>query len=250
MKQLRLALLLAAGLSSSFSSAESLSQSAQSELLLMIQQLQSEVRLLRGELETQQYKFQKMEREQLERYRDMDRRLSALILSQDASSVPSAPAAVQSAPQAVPQSPAEAEVAAPAPAPAAPLSAPVTASVDDRKAYQDAFSLVRERRFDEALSAFDAFLRDYPVSDNVANAYYWIGEVKLAQQHLEQAQEAFEKVATQFREHRKRPDALYKLGVVLDKRGDQSGRDATFQQLLSEYPASSAAGLARNYQTR
>jgi tol-pal system protein YbgF len=243
MRRLTVAVLLAA---SSLAQAETLSQSAQSELVLMIQQLQAEVRQLRGEIETQQYRLQKLEREQLERYRDVDRRLSALILGGGSAAAP-APQPAASAPAPVEQAPAQESVAA-TPAPAAPAPAP--AAVSDSEAYASAFALVRERRFDEALTAFEGFVATYPSSDRLANAHYWIGEVQLAQQKLEPARAAFQLVVDQFGQHPKRPDALYKLGVTQDRLGDLAARTSTFEQLIANYPKSSAAGLARNYQSR
>lgn len=243
MRRLTLAVLLAA---SSLAQAESLSQSAQSELVLMIQQLQAEVRQLRGEIETQQYRLQKLEREQLERYRDVDRRLSALILGGGSAAAP-APQPAASAPAPVEQAPAQEPVAA-TPAPSAPSPAP--AAVSDSEAYASAFALVRERRFEEALTAFEGFVATYPSSDRLANAHYWIGEVQLAQQKLEPARAAFQLVVDQFGQHPKRPDALYKLGVTQDRLGDLAARTSTFEQLIANYPKSSAAGLARNYQSR
>jgi tol-pal system protein YbgF len=276
--RLLIALLTAGTIASSSVSAAQHSQSANSELVLLLQQLQAEVRQLRGEIETQQYRLQKLEKEQLDRYRDMDRRLSSLVLQQAdplaapapvaadpvttnpvvetaspsvalgenrAASETNAPvsssaAATQPVEKTVAGSPVEAE---------APV-APAEPTVSDRVAYQQAFTLVRERKFDESVQAFEQFIQTYPSSDNLANAYYWIGEVKLAQQQLDSAKAAFETVVSQFVGHRKRPDALYKLGVVQDRLGDSAAQQSSFKQLLDEYPKSSAAGLARNYKPR
>lgn len=273
--RLIIALLTAGIFASSSVSAAQHSQSANSELVLLLQQLQAEVRQLRGEIETQQYRLQKLEKEQLDRYRDMDRRLSSLVLQQaDPLAVPSSVAT-----DPVEANPVVSEAAAPnANSAASDINAPVSNSnaltqpvdttpagstvnavepvasaeptVSDRVAYQQAFTLVRERKFDESVQAFEQFIQTYPTSDNLANAYYWIGEVKLAQQQLESAKSAFETVVSQFVGHRKRPDALYKLGVAYDRLGDSAAQQITFKQLLDEYPKSSAAGLARNYKPR
>ena len=277
--RLLIALLTAGTIASSSVSAAQHSQSANSELVLLLQQLQAEVRQLRGEIETQQYRLQKLEKEQLDRYRDMDRRLSSLVLQQ--ADPLAAPAPVAAAP--VTSNPVVAETASPSVAlgenrAASETNAPVSSSaaatqpvettvagspveaeapvapaeptVSDRVAYQQAFTLVRERKFDESVQAFEQFIQTYPSSDNLANAYYWIGEVKLAQQQLDSAKAAFETVVSQFVGHRKRPDALYKLGVVQDRLGDSAAQQSSFKQLLDEYPKSSAAGLARNYKPR
>jgi tol-pal system protein YbgF len=265
MKKALVIALMTAGFASSPVSAANHSASANSELVLLIQQLQAEVRQLRGEIETQQYRLQNLEKDQLDRYRDVDRRLSALILQQGDSpiSAPSDSVASDSpsvtgvtdtsvteqtiTDQLIGQSVVDQPVVAQQPVQPEPVPVP---TVDDKTAYQNAFGLVRERKFDEAITAFQEFIRFYPESDNLANAYYWIGEVKLAQQELEAAQLAFESVVSQFPAHRKRPDALYKLGVVKDRRGDATGQALAFQMLLDEYPTSSAAGLARNYKPR
>lgn len=273
--RLIIALLTAGIIASSSVSAAQHSQSANSELVLLLQQLQAEVRQLRGEIETQQYRLQKLEKEQLDRYRDMDRRLSSLVLQQADPLAASSTVATDP----VEANPVVNEAAAPNVNSAAseinpPVSnsdaltqpvdttlagstvnaaepvAPAEPTVSDRVAYQQAFTLVRERKFDESVQAFEQFIQTYPTSDNLANAYYWIGEVKLAQQQLESAKSAFETVVSQFVGHRKRPDALYKLGVVYDRSGDSAAQQSTFKQLLDEYPKSSAAGLARNYKPR
>ena len=273
--RLFIALLTAGIFASSSVSAAQHSQSANSELVLLLQQLQAEVRQLRGEIETQQYRLQKLEKEQLDRYRDMDRRLSSLVLQQaDPLAAPSSVAAdpvlanpaatgtvapsVNAAASAV-NAPVSNSSALTQPVETAPTvssvetAEPVTPAepaVSDRVAYQQAFTLVRERKFDESVQAFEQFIQTYPTSDNLANAYYWIGEVKLAQQQLDSAKSAFETVVSQFVGHRKRPDALYKLGVVQDRLGESAAQQNTFKQLLDEYPKSSAAGLARNYKPR
>lgn len=259
MKRLLLPFALAASFAANHAHAEALSQSAQSELVLMIQQLQAEVRQLRGEIETQQYKMQKLEREQLERYRDTDRRLTALLMggdtpvspaSSNAGSTPSqAPSVADPQRQSVVDTPASQSSERQQPSVQA-LPSTSAVAVDDTKAYTDAFALVRERRFEEALNAFEAFIAQFPTSERLANAYYWVGEVQLAQQRFEPAKVAFNKVVSDFADHSKRSDALYKLGVVQDRLNDSTGRSATFEQLLNEYPQSSAAGLARNYQSR
>lgn len=272
--RLFIALLTAGTIASSSVSAAQHTQSANSELVLLLQQLQAEVRQLRGEIETQQYRLQKLEKEQLDRYRDMDRRLSAFVLQQADSLVAPAPAVadpVTTSSASVSTATGNAQIASESNAPLSDgaastqpadttvesgpsetvaVSAPAEPTVSDRVAYQQAFTLVRERKFDESVQAFEQFIQTYPSSDNLANAHYWIGEVKLAQQQLESAKAAFETVVTQFVGHRKRPDALYKLGVVQDRLGDTAAQQNSFKQLLDEYPKSSAAGLARNYKPR
>ncbi|GGC02506.1 tol-pal system protein YbgF [Marinobacterium zhoushanense] len=230
------------------------SASAQSELLMLVQQLQEEVRQLRGAVETQQHKLERIEREQRDRYRDMDRRISALIqaaaesdpLLGSTAEAPAAQAGQQPLESAVPSAQTEVSDSGPA---AAATSASVTQQ-GDQEAYQRAFQLVRERKFAESRAAFETFIQQYPASRNAANAHYWVGEIDLAQQSLESAKAAFKRVIDQFPQHAKVPDALYKLGVVEDRLGNSEAAQQAFQRLIQLYPQSSAAGLARNYSSR
>jgi len=219
----------------------SYAQSGQSQLLMLVQQLQEEVRQLRGMVETQQYQLEKMEREQRDRYRDVDRRISALIqATPDDGLTSDIDSAVPETSSQLSTPPASAQSTTP------PSPSPSTAA-GENEAYRAAFALVRERRFDEARSAFQAFIRQYPQSSNLANAHYWIGEIDLAQQSLASARLEFERVVNEFSGHSKVPDALYKLGVVEDRLGNGAASRTAFEQLLNQYPQSSAAGLARNY---
>ncbi|KEA62053.1 TPR repeat containing exported protein [Marinobacterium lacunae] len=229
------------------------SQSGQSELLLLVQQLQEEVRQLRGVVETQQHKIDRMEREQRDRYRDIDRRVSALITA--AANDPMA--GDTSATGSVAPDDASAVGETPVPAPSESVKAVTSAGqtgqtgqLGDQEAYQSAFQLVRERKFSESKAAFEQFISDYPNSRNAANAYYWIGEIDLAQQSLESAKNAFKRVVDQYPQHAKVPDAMYKLGVVEDRLGNIEAARQAFQRLIELYPQSSAAGLARNYSSR
>jgi len=208
----------------------------QGEMLMLLQQLQDEVRSLRGMVEQQQYQMQRMEQEQRDRYRDLDRRISQ---SASASST-------QSSSQSDSR-PIETVTNNTAPVPSLPAA---DSTPTDAQAYQAAFALVRQKAFVDALKAFDDFIQIYPDSPRVPNAYYWVGEVNLAEQNLEPSKAAFEKVIADFSDHRKAPDATYKLGVIYHQMGDEAKAKEFFQQTQSRYPESSAAGLAQDYLKR
>ncbi|GGK61142.1 tol-pal system protein YbgF [Amphritea balenae] len=203
------------------------------EMLMILQQLQDEVRSLRGMVEQQQHQIRKMEQQQRDRYRDLDRRI--------ASQGSVAPANTALSPSGLSSD----QVATP------PTPLPATDNTPtDSQAYQQAFALVRQKDFPAALAAFDKFIELYPESARLANAYYWVGEVNLAEQQLEPAKVAFEHVLTKFPQHRKASDASYKIGVIYHQMGDQANADEMFKNTVSRYPDSSAAGLARDYLKR
>lgn len=213
-----------------------------SEMLILVQQLQDEVRTLRGQLESQARKITRMEAEQRDRYRDLDHRIGYLMKDQESrrSSASNAGAGVAGVSGRV-----ESGVQS-----SASVSVPVTGKNGDVAAYQAAFSLVRQRAYAEAVAAFGAFVRDYPGSSRVANAYYWLGEIYLTQQKLELARDSFAKVVALFSDHRKAADATYKLGKVYAELGDKEKSAEYMDLVLKNYPESSASRLARDFRSQ
>ena len=209
------------------------------ELAMIIQQLQDEVRTLRGQLEQQNYQLKQMERQQLDRYRDLDRRISSLSGGATVQPTPSSPIQSQPATSTNPQPQVSSN------SQVSPTQ--LDAKPDDAQVYRDAFTLVRERKFQQAEVAFTGFISDYPQSPRLPNAHYWLGEVRLAQQKPELARESFTQVVTAYADHRKAPDAAYKLGIVYDQLGDQKRSQEYLDLVIQKYPQSSAVRLAKEF---
>jgi len=65
------------------------------------------------------------------------------------------------------------------------------------------------------------------------------------QGELAQANREFLIVVNEHKDSTKRPDALLKLAMVAQKQKDNKKAIASYQQLLKEYPDSTAAKLAK-----
>jgi tol-pal system protein YbgF len=210
--------------------------SAQGMLFNQLQQMQNEIAQLRGMLEEQQYEIQRLKQENLERYQDLDKRLSGgaagAAVNQNSSAAgainangtPTPPAAGQA------QAPANSEPADPA---------------KEKLFYDAAFDLIKAKDFDKANQAFAAFLRRYPDSQYAGNAQYWLGEVSLAQGDLQGAGQAFARVSQAYPSHSKVPDSLFKLADVEQRLGNGNKAKGILQQVIAQYPGSSAAQLAQ-----
>lgn len=212
--------------------------SAQGMLFVQLQQMQEEIAQLRGMLEVQQNDIQRLQQEGLERYQDLDRRLS-----QGASG-----GAVGQNSSAADANNVGGAVQAPASA-----SAQGEASADPEKEklyYDAAFDLIKAKDFDKASQAFAAFLRKYPRSVYAGNAQYWLGEVNLANGDLQGAGQAFAKVSQVYPQHSKVPDSLYKLADVELRLGNRDKAHGIFRQVIADYPNSSAAQLAQRQLNR
>jgi tol-pal system protein YbgF len=211
------------------------------ELFFQIQTLQQEVAELRGLVEELTHQVNRLASDQQAQYRDLDGRIVAL-----RGAAPPASAPVPGAPAAPVPQPAPAAAGAQMPAPAqAPAAGQPAAG--EREAYSAAFELMRARKFPEATAAFSRFVRDYPNGGYTANSFYWLGELYLAQDNLEQARQSFTQVLNLYPDSQKVPDSLYKLGVVQHRLGDATRAREYLNRAVSQYPGSSAAALAQTY---
>ncbi|WP_137820242.1 MULTISPECIES: tol-pal system protein YbgF [unclassified Pseudomonas] len=207
--------------------------SAQGELFMQLQQLQEEVARLRGMVEEQQNEIQRLKQEGLERYQDLDRRL--------AGGATGAPAPQDSAATGV----IDAGGAPTQPAAQAAASNEPGDPAKEKLYYDAAFDLIKAKDFDKASQAFSAFLRKYPSSQYAGNAQYWLGEVNLAKGDLQGAGQAFAKVSQLYPSHPKVPDSLYKLADVEQRLGHADKAKGILQQVIAQFPGSSAAQLAQ-----
>lgn len=215
--------------------------SAQGMLFVQLQQMQEEIAQLRGMLEVQQNEIQRLKQEGLERYQDLDSRLSSAasggLASQNSSAMGSSNVG--------------GSVQAPADASGQHQSNNQSADPEKEKLYYDAaFDLIKAKDFDKASQAFSAFLRKYPNSPYAGNAQYWLGEVNLAKGDLQGAGQAFAKVSQAYPQHNKVPDSLYKLADVEVRLGNRDKADGILRQVIADYPNSSAAQLAQRQLNR
>ena len=206
----------------------SASLSAQGQLFMQLQQMQEEIATLRGLLEEQQHEIRQLRQENLERYQTLDSRLS------DTSGA-----------QAGRQVSATEQPSTGTTAPAAQGAASEADPAKEKLYYDASFDLIKQREFDKAQQAFSAFLRKYPQSQYAGNAQYWLGEVSLVQGDLQAAGKAFALVSHTYPEHNKVPDSLYKLADVERRLGNADKARGILQQVVAQYPDSSAAQLAQ-----
>ncbi len=199
-------------------------------LYYQLQILEDDVRRLQGIVEEQNYRIERLTQEQRERYIELDRRLVELGTPPTGDLGDGTPNASDDGSLAVPT---------------------------ERSVYNAAYGIVKdagslppsERRaaYMEALTRFDRLIATFPDSQLVANAYYWTGEIRLYTDEPELARQAFMQVITLYGNHDKVPDALYKLGVVYHRLGENNRALQYLDRVIAEHPAHAAASLAQSY---
>ncbi|NCV52830.1 MAG: hypothetical protein EBW65_10090, partial [Gammaproteobacteria bacterium] len=203
--------------------AESLRRS-QGELLLQIEQLRQETQALRGLMEELSYQLGQMSSDQKTRYLDLDQRLGELVRIQKEaiSSTPRpTPATADSTTGGVGEAGAQASV---------------SNDISDQDAYNSAFQLIRERKFEEALVAMD--------SELVLDARFWRGQVFDVLGRDEEAIEAFKSLTLVAPDYRRILQVKVKLGKLLIKNQDVMNGRKILQEVITQAPESVEAGLA------
>ncbi len=224
------------------------------QLLQRLERLQKEVQELRGELEVQTHDLAQLKQRQRELYLDIDRRLRE---AQAAPAQGPATVAAATGSQAVPVAPAQtggtatsepSTGAAAPPVTAASAATPGASEVDpikEQDAYQTAFNLLKAGRYDQAGTAFDGFLREYPKGKYSDNAQYWLGEAYYVTRRFEPAMGEFKKLLAGFPESPKLTHALLKIGYIYDELGQCAEAEKTLNDLVARFPQTTAARLAR-----
>jgi tol-pal system protein YbgF len=211
-----------------------------SQLFYQLQVLQQEVQELRGLVEEQSYQLNRLARDQQEQYIDLDGRIAGMSSGQGRAASAGLPGSTRSG---TPSAGDSSSVGFGSSAGAVASRS----SESERDVYTRAFDLMKARQFDESAAAFNQLIADYPNGQYTPNAYYWLGELYLAQTDTERARQSFAQVLNLYPDHPKVPDTLYKLGVVYHRLGDNQRAIGYFEQVGREYPNSSAAGLATRY---
>lgn len=242
-------------------------------LLDQFQALRSEMEMLRGMVEEQAFEIRRLQRDSLDRYTDLDGRVSALYEELEGGAVGSAPAAISpptSNPATTSQSPAAASTTAPQSGvavgtPAAGTSTAVTAGsnvsagglmqdntapllMTEQQLYELALdSLLQREEYQNSIQQFDQYLTQYPDGRFVTNAHYWKGQAFVNLSMFAEARDSFEIIITQYPDGRKIEDAMYSLGTVYHRLGDNTRSRQLLQDVRTRFPNTSAANLADIY---
>lgn len=183
-------------------------------------QLQQAIANLHGLIDMQGQQLKQLENQQRNLYSDLNQRLTSLTsktagMSAKATDVP---------------------VANP--------SAANAASEEEAQSYHSAFTLITGKKYTEAISALNDYLRKYPSGQFAPNAHYWLGELYIIAGDNDNAVEQFNLVVNNYGSSCKAADALLKLAEIAfnNTRFDQAKE--YWRTIIKKYPNCSAARVA------
>jgi len=184
---------------------------AQFELANELEALKAEIAKLRGQVEVLTYQLDAADKRQKDFYVDLDNRLRKI---ENAALAPSA-------------------------------SAQAIDPVAEARDYEGALGLLKAGKNREAGAAFEAFIAAYPGSSFLPSAHFWAGNAWFQEHEAARASDLYRKVAEQWPDDPRAPDALLGLASSQQAMGDSKGAKETLDSILQKYPDSSAAQMAK-----
>ncbi|QQV09363.1 YbgF trimerization domain-containing protein [Acinetobacter johnsonii] len=212
------------------------------------QQLESDLRSLRGKLEEQDNEIAQLKHELENRYADLDQRLELLQQKVD----PEASTTTEDNQQDTPPSnttitnPSSNTTAAAVNKAPVVVSTQNTSELEKKAAYTVALDAYKQGGAKKAIAPMQNFIKNNPNSVYISNAYFWLAEFNLAIEptNYAEAKKNYGIVANQYPNSSRAPRAVYQLYNIakeVDKNSTQANQYKA--KLLKQYPKSEEASF-------
>ena len=185
------------------------------DFLGQIEALNGEIRKMRGQNEELVHGLQSAEKREKDFYVDLDTRLRRF-------------------------EPSEAE---PQDASGAPASS--DDPVAENRAIETAYGLLKGGSYANAGTALQEFIKKYPASVHLPNAYYWLGNAQFALQDYKNALLGYQYLLKEYPGMPKAADALFNIAGCQQELKLGAASQKTLKQLIAKYPDSEAAAKAK-----
>ena len=222
--------------------------SANKESMITLQQkmknMESELQELRGQNESLRNELEQLQKQQRKSFMAIDKRLQQAPVMEP---VADSNKQKQSSRKMSSDVQSETVMAKPKVMERKPIVVPSDTEDSDETidAYRNAFLLLKQRRHDESITAFEDFLSNYPKSKYTANAQYWLAEANYVTKRYDRALVEFNKVIDRYPTSSKLPDARLKIGFTQYELGQFDESRVTLTRLRAQFPNSTVAGLAQ-----
>lgn len=232
------------------------------DLMQKNQQLENQIRELRGKIEEQENSIDQLTKELSNRYTDLDQRLELLNQKLDPDSnhennqqeqAPTEGAPTENttpAPQTNTQSSSQIAKPATQSTQTTPKKNDSTNTSDpvalEKAAYTIALDAYKKGGAKQAIAPMQNFIKNNPNSIYTGNAHFWLAEFNLAIEppNYTEAKKNYEIVAAKYPNSSKAPRALYQLySIAKDVTKNTQSANTYKTKLLSTYPKSEEAGF-------
>lgn len=225
------------------------------QLMQKNQQLENDIRTLRGKMEEQENEIAQLKHELTNRYTDLDQRLELLNQKIDPEAAPaveednqqdSSPSTASSS---QPASNPVNNTTAPAPAATTVVSTQSSTEELEKAAYTIALDAYKQGGAKKAIAPMQNFIKNHPNSVYISNAYFWLAEFNLAIEptNYNEAKKNFEIVASKYPNSSKASNAVYRLYSIAKNVDKNDALAAQYRStLLTKYPSSQEAGFVKS----
>jgi tol-pal system protein YbgF len=119
------------------------------------------------------------------------------------------------------------------------------ASASADQMYEASLAQLRRGSLSTARLGLRELLRQYPASDRVPDALYFVGQ-SYASENPDSAQAYYTQVMDKYPKSPRAGSALYNLGLLAERRKDTAKAREAYQRVVQHYPQSDEAALARD----
>ena len=169
-------------------------------------------------------------------------RISSELAGRSSQAAPAVPAEDEQrpAPQTPVRTPPESK---PQAAPARPVPAP---TMSPQEAYSVAYNDYLKGNYDLAVESFKLYRQQFPESPLADNALYWIGECRYSQRKFEEAIDAFDELIVGYPQGDKAAASHLKKGLSFIELGRKPEALAALKLLVAKYPLEEEARIAQD----
>ena len=230
------------------------------QLMQKNQQLENDIRSLRGRIEEQENTIEQLKNELNNRYTDLDQRLELLQQKVDPESAtqtednqqdssPSTNTPATAAVNSINSTPTAVTTVTPSTASSTEsATANQQATELERAAYTVALDAYKQGGAKKAIAPMQNFIKNHPNSIYISNAYFWLAEFNLAIEptNYTEAKRNYNIVVNQYPQSSKASRALYQLySISKDVDRNTALANQYKAKLLKQYPKSEEAGYLK-----
>ena len=109
-------------------------------------------------------------------------------------------------------------------------------SMTEQQAYESAFEMLKQSRYQDAIEQFQALVNTWPQSQLADDALYWMSEANYVNREFEAALNGFRAVVERYPDSSRLPEAMLKVGYIQYDIGAYEQAAETFQDILARFP--------------
>lgn len=116
------------------------------------------------------------------------------------------------------------------------IKQPSSVSLIEQNAYDGAFEMLKQSRYQDAIGQFQALIDTWPNSLLAADAMYWMSEANYVNRQFEAALNGFKTLVQNYPDSLRLPEAMLKVGYIQYDIGIYEQAAQTFQDILERFP--------------